>query len=119
MYLWWSLCTSYLHACQLVRVTVGDSGLCCCTCVTYFEHQLSPLGVVYVSKTNKFWRLRLKPGIKEPLLYCYSLSLNTQFVRLKCESCELVGFLRGWTGESDCCTLCRRNSSALSGSAKV
>ena len=19
------------------RVTVGDSGLCCCTCVTYFE----------------------------------------------------------------------------------
>ena len=36
MYLWWSLCTLYLHACQ-VRVTVGDSGLCCCTCVTYFE----------------------------------------------------------------------------------
>ena len=32
----WSLCTLYLHAC-LVRVTVGDSGLCCCTCVTYFE----------------------------------------------------------------------------------
>ena len=30
--LWWSLCTLYLHACQ-VRVTVGDSGLCCCTCV--------------------------------------------------------------------------------------
>ena len=24
------------HACQ-VRVTVGDPGLCCCTCVTYFE----------------------------------------------------------------------------------
>ena len=20
-----------------VRVTVGDSGLCCCACVTYFE----------------------------------------------------------------------------------
>ena len=32
MYLFRSLCTSYLHACQ-VRVTVGDSGLCCCTCV--------------------------------------------------------------------------------------
>ena len=28
--------TLYLHACH-VRVTVGDSGLCCCTCVTYFE----------------------------------------------------------------------------------
>ena len=36
MYLWWSLCTLYLHVCQ-ARVTVGDSGLCCCTCVTYFE----------------------------------------------------------------------------------
>ena len=30
------LCTLCLHACQ-VRVTVGDSGLCCCICVTYFE----------------------------------------------------------------------------------
>ena len=38
MYLWWSLCAWYLHACQ-VRVTVGDSGLCCCTCVAYFEHK--------------------------------------------------------------------------------
>ena len=36
MYLWWGLCTLYLHACH-VRVTVGDSGLCCCSCVTYFE----------------------------------------------------------------------------------
>ena len=36
MYLWWSLCTLYLHACQ-VRVTVGNSCLCCCACVTYFE----------------------------------------------------------------------------------
>ena len=35
MYLWWSLCTLYLHACQ-VRVTIGDSGLCC-TCVTCFK----------------------------------------------------------------------------------
>ena len=35
MYLWWSLCTLYLHACQ-VRVTVGHSGLCCCACVMPF-----------------------------------------------------------------------------------
>ena len=42
MYLWWSLCTLCLHACQ-VRVTVGDSGLCCCICVTYFERKLTPL----------------------------------------------------------------------------
>ena len=34
-YFWWSLCTLYLLACQ-VRVTVGDSGLCCCVCVTSF-----------------------------------------------------------------------------------
>jgi len=30
-----SLCTLYLHVCQ-VRVTVGHSGLCC-VCVTSFE----------------------------------------------------------------------------------
>ena len=35
MYLWWNLCTLYLHVCQ-VGVSVGDSGLCC-TCATYFE----------------------------------------------------------------------------------
>ena len=28
-----------------MRVTVGDSGLCCCTCVTYFERKLTPLCV--------------------------------------------------------------------------
>ena len=36
MYLWWSLCTLYLLACQ-VRATVGDSGLCCCVSLTSFE----------------------------------------------------------------------------------
>ena len=39
-----SLCTLYLHVCQ-VRVTVGDLGLCCCTCVMYFERWLTPLCV--------------------------------------------------------------------------
>ena len=29
-------CTVYLHACQM-RVTVGDSDLCCCACVMSFE----------------------------------------------------------------------------------
>ena len=42
MYLRWSLCSLYLHACQ-VRVTVGDSGLCCCTCVTYFQRLINSL----------------------------------------------------------------------------
>ena len=36
MYLWWSLWTLCLRACQ-VRVTVGDSGLCCCIRVRYFK----------------------------------------------------------------------------------
>ena len=36
--------TLYLLACQ-VRVTVGDSGLCCCVCVTSFERLLTPLFV--------------------------------------------------------------------------
>ena len=44
MYLWWRLRILYLPTCQ-VRVTVGDSGLCCCTCVRYFEHWLTPLCV--------------------------------------------------------------------------
>ena len=42
MYLWWSLYTLYLHACQ-VRVTLGDSGLCCCACATSVEPKLTPL----------------------------------------------------------------------------
>ena len=44
MYLWWSLCTLNLFACQ-VRVTVGDSGLCCCVCVTSFERSITHLCV--------------------------------------------------------------------------
>ena len=36
MYLWWSLCPLYLHACQ-VSIAIGNSGLCCCVCVTSFE----------------------------------------------------------------------------------
>ena len=31
MYLWWSVCTLCLLACQ-VRVTVDNSSLCCCLC---------------------------------------------------------------------------------------
>ena len=42
MYLWWSLCTLYLHACQ-VRVTVGSSGLRCCICVMYIECKFNSL----------------------------------------------------------------------------
>ena len=55
---WWSLCTLYLHACQ-VRVTTGDSGLCCCTRVKYFEHWLTPLcvdsGGIKLSASDYDW----------------------------------------------------------------
>ena len=51
MYLWWSSCTLFWHACQ-VRVTV-DSGLCCCACYV-FQRWLTPLCVdaVLVSSTS-------------------------------------------------------------------
>ena len=42
MYLWWSLCTLYLHACQ-VKLIVGNSGLCYCVCVMSFARYLTPL----------------------------------------------------------------------------
>ena len=41
-YLWWTLCTLYLLACQ-VRVTVSDSGLYCSVCVTFFEQLINSL----------------------------------------------------------------------------
>ena len=40
--LWWSVFTLYLHACQ-VRVTVGDSGLCCCLCDDVFRLLINSL----------------------------------------------------------------------------
>ena len=43
VYVWWSMCTFCLRACQ-VRVTIGDSDLCC-VCVTSFESYLTPLFV--------------------------------------------------------------------------
>ena len=49
----------YLHACQM-RVTVGDSVLCCCVCVTSFEGKLTPLCVDSVSihiYNGKVWHL--------------------------------------------------------------
>ena len=42
MYLWRSWCTVYSLACH-VRVTVGDSGLCCCVCVTSFGREFNSL----------------------------------------------------------------------------
>ena len=50
MYLWWSLYTLYVLACQ-VRVTVGDSGLCCNVCVTSLERLFTPLCVDSLGKS--------------------------------------------------------------------
>ena len=47
---WWSLCTSYLLACQ-VRVTVGDAGLC-----DVFRALISSLGV-FGSLSFAIWRV--------------------------------------------------------------
>ena len=40
-----------LLACQ-VRITVGDSGLCCCVWVTSFDHQLTPCA------KKRVWKLQ-------------------------------------------------------------
>ena len=57
MWLWWSLYTLYLLICR-VRVTIGNSGLCC-VCVTSFKCLLTPLCVdsatlLGVSMNNQF-----------------------------------------------------------------
>ena len=49
------LCTLCLHACQ-VRVTLGDSSLCCCIYVTDFERLLSPF-IKYYGQNRLFWEL--------------------------------------------------------------
>ena len=47
MYLWWSLCTLYLRACQ-VRVTAGESGLYSCVCVTSCEPLVEFMYLVFI-----------------------------------------------------------------------
>ena len=66
MYLWWSLCTLYLQERQ-ARVTVGDSGLRCCTRVTYLERQLAPL-CVDLSRAKFLLAFAIVQGIGFPSL---------------------------------------------------
>ena len=63
MYLWWSLCTLYL--CQ-VRVTVDVSGLCCCTCVTYFERWITSLWVDSPHRTCFFYWYKCLLSVSSP-----------------------------------------------------
>ena len=70
LYLRWSLCTLHLHACQ-VRGTVGNSALCCRTCVTSFDANQLPwvfdvcAGTGFVDwlekryTCEKFWNVKL------------------------------------------------------------
>ena len=63
------LCTLYLPACQ-VRVIVGDSGFCCCVCVTSFERESSPL-FTDCSQSDSFipksihWLMKVVSGLRQ------------------------------------------------------
>ena len=59
MYLWWSLCSLHLHACQ-VSISVGDSGLCCCACVMTFKCKLTPLCVEVEGKSENWVNTTLR-----------------------------------------------------------
>ena len=58
MYLWWSSCTLYLHACQ-VRVTVGDSSFRCSSCIMCFKRLLTLLCVHYYTFTQPKRRIKM------------------------------------------------------------
>ena len=94
-YLWLSLCALYLHACQ-VRVTAGNSGLCCCTCVMYFECQLTPLCV------DSAWALWASFSFR--FVVFHSVFLNTHWsgvltvLFVVTERCEVTAFTcPGWS----------------------
>ena len=86
MYLWWRLCTLYLHsaACQ-VRGTVGGSGLCSCACVTYFE----PIASLVFVLVLRIWSINQLPCVLSlhdwalwaPLCLRFLLFTNWQTVR--------------------------------------
>ena len=76
MYLWWSLCTLYLHACQ-VRVTIGDSGHCVCfelPCLLIFNKAKFTESVCYIW----LWKSNIGPRIwnslPPDLRHCSTLS---------------------------------------------
>ena len=56
MCLWRSLCSLYLLACQM-KVTVGDSGLCCCVYVTLSSANQFPCVLIGISWNFVFFTL--------------------------------------------------------------
>ena len=89
MYLWWSLCTFYLLACQ-VTVTVRDSGLCCCVpCLSSAVTSLRFLIRFTSSKVSTFVCLLVIPGLKDTvfqpsLLVSSCLHRDPQFLPSEC-----------------------------------
>ena len=59
-----------------MRVTVGDSGLCCCVCVSSFERRLTPL---FVDSVQKLWAS-----------FCFRLCI---IIMLKCCCCFCLSFI--------------------------
>ena len=53
-YLWRSLCSVHLLACQ-VRVTAGDSGLCCCCVCDVFEALINPVAC-WIWMSSILWK---------------------------------------------------------------
>ena len=79
MYLWWRSCTLYLHACQM-RVTVGDSGLCC-----------SCSGRLPVFQTNVHACLQ---SFHMPVHHVVLMSMQTSTVHLGQGACSCTSYLK-------------------------
>ena len=70
-------------------VTVGDSGRWCCTCVTYFERQLTPLCVdsaraLWASVCFRFFSLTIKPDETLKWLWSLPIFMQKSFWRWQC-----------------------------------
>ena len=102
MYLWWSLCTLHLHAHQ-VRVTVGNSGLCCCTCVTYRKLTedvplVKFMYLVFIRMPGESYCRRLR-SLLLSLCYVFRALINSLvwwfiWTRVQCSVCFQVDGIR-------------------------
>ena len=67
---------------QRYRITVGDSCLCCCACVTYFKHQLTPLYVYIISKNQNIISVKEKMSIIHSCQPILGVNLSPELVNL-------------------------------------
>ena len=91
------LCTLYLHTCQ-VRVTADDSGLCCCTRVTYFERLLECwLEWCERCELIKIYVFKLRLTLRLKTAKCRQHSVKPSlFLFIKVQSCHEMN---GKTGD--------------------